>query len=196
MYYIKLHSRGWKQCEIKKSVNFYEALENFSSTTFVLIEKITNNPHINVLWWLEKHCFITMISLETNCCLFLCLSVFSALIIFHILIFKLTEGVNTKIILSMETNTKAFFAFSCLLQITLRIQKKLCYYFNTASYFDVSFFSRSHTDLENSIKFLIFVAVSAIQWIFLRPLSYKMHWNDAFKDNFAKVHIYEKYGSD
>ena len=74
---------------------------------------------------------------------FLCtsLSTFSALIIFHILIFKLTEGVNTKLILSMETNTKGFFfAFRCLLQITHRIQKKLCYYFNTASYFEVSFF--------------------------------------------------------
>ena len=52
------------------------------------------------------------------------LSTFSALIIFHILIFKLTEGVNTKLILSMETNTKGFFfAFRCLLQITHRIQK-------------------------------------------------------------------------
>ena len=124
------------------------------------------------------------------------LSTFSVLIIFHILIFKLTEGVNTKLILSMETNTKGFFfAFRCLLQITHRIQKKLCYYFNTASYFDVSFFSRSHTDLENSIKFLIFVAVSAIQWIFLHPLSYKMHWNDAFKDTFVKLYI-EKCASD
>ena len=52
------------------------------------------------------------------------LSTFSVLIIFHILIFKLTEGVNTKLILSMETNTKdLFFAFRCLLQITHRIQK-------------------------------------------------------------------------
>ena len=92
----------------------------------------------------KKCFFITMISLETNCCLFfvyLSFSTFSALIIFHILIFKLTEGVNTKLILSMETNTKGFFfAFRCLLQITHRIQKKLCYYFNTASYFEVSFF--------------------------------------------------------
>ena len=130
MYYIKLHSRGWKQCEIKKSVNFYEALENFSSTTFVLIEKITNNPHINVLWWLEKHCFITMISLETNCCLFLCLSVFSALIIFHILIFKLTEGVNTKIILSMETNTKAFLLLAACFKL-LSVYRKSCVIIST-----------------------------------------------------------------
>ena len=84
-----------------------------------------------------------MISLETNCCLFLCtsLSMFSALIIFHILIFKLTEGVNTKLILSMEINTKGFFfCFQMPASNYSPYTEKLCYYFNTASYFEVSFF--------------------------------------------------------
>ena len=129
-----------------------------------------SNPHMNVFMMIGKNIsllqWLVWKPIADSFCVYL--STFSALIIFHILIFKLTEGVNTKLILSMETNTKGFFfAFRCHLQITHRIQKKLCYYFNTASYFEVSFFHG-------------LILIWRIQLSFYPLLQYQRYWMNLF----------------